>query len=413
MITTYRRVLGQPGALAFSSSGLVARLPISMVTLGIVLLVSARTGSYALAGAVSASYLIANALFAVPLARLVDRLGQGRVLFPAVLVFGLSLSLMMTAVVSGWGTPVPHVFAALAGATMPQIGSCVRARWSYLLRDKRMLQTAFAIEAVADETVFIVGPALVTLLSTLVHPVAGLACAVLAAVVGTAALVAQKATEPPASRVRDGRTPLPSGPMPWLVLAPLTACSALLGALFGGAEVATVAFAEELGRKPLAGLLLAIWALGSLLAGLAVGVAHLDVSQPARFRWGLLTLGLLMTPLPFVDSLLLMGVLLFLAGMAISPTLIASVAWVEETVPASRITEGIAITTTGLAAGVAPGAALVGVMVDRYGASASYWVPAVAGLLGAAFAFTAWPWQRRRQQQEPLVADPSPTGSPG
>ena len=80
MFTTYRRVLTLPGALVFSGSGLVARLPISMVSLGIVLLVSTRTGSYSLAGTVAAAYLIANALFAVPQARLIDRLGQSRVL---------------------------------------------------------------------------------------------------------------------------------------------------------------------------------------------------------------------------------------------------------------------------------------------------------------------------------------------
>ncbi|QNN52987.1 MFS transporter [Nocardioides mesophilus] len=407
MISTYRRALGLPGALAFSASGLVARLPISMVTLGIVLLVSTRTGSYSLAGSVSAAYLVPNAVCAVPLARLVDRRGQSRVLLPAVLVFGLGLSLMMTAVELGWPTPVPHLFAAVSGAAMPQIGSCVRARWSRIVPDKRLLQTAFAIEAVADETVFIVGPALVTLLATLLHPLAGLGCAVVAALAGTAALVAQKATEPPPSGAGHGGRQ--AGPIGWWVIGPLTACAFTLGILFGGAEVATVAFAEELGRKPLSGFLLGVWALGSLLAGLVVGAVRLRAGSAARFRWGLLSLALLMTPLPFVQSLWLMTVLLFLAGFAISPTLIASVAWVEETVPSSRITEGIAITTTGLAAGVAPGAAVVGVVIDAYGASVSYWVPAAAGFVGAAVAFTAWPWQRGRTAARPVA----PSGSPG
>ncbi len=409
MISSYRRALGLPGALAFSVSGLVARLPISMVTLGIVLLVSTRSGSYSLAGSVSAAYLVANAVFAVPLARLVDRRGQSRVLLPAILLFGTGLSLMMTAVELGWPVPVPHVCAAVAGASMPQIGSCVRARWSRIVPEKRLLITAFAIEAVADETVFIVGPALVTLLSTVVHPLAGLVSAVVAAVAGTVALVAQRSTEPPPSGARRGDRS--AGPMRWAVIGPLTACSFMLGMLFGGAEVATVAFAEELGRKPLSGALLAAWALGSLLSGLIVGMVSLRASNPTRFRWGLLGLALLMTPLPFVGSLAVMAVMLFLAGFAISPTLISSVAWVEETVPPARITEGIAVTTTGLAAGVAPGAAVVGVVVDAYGAAASYWVPAAAGLVGAAIAFTAWRFQRLPAATAEAPA--APTGSPG
>ena len=194
MLTTYRRVLGLPGALVFSMSGLVARLPISMISLGIVLLVSTRTGSYGLAGTVSAAFLIANALVAVLQARLVDRLGQSRVLPVATAVFVAGLLGMMAAVEVDAPPPWPHLLAAVAGAGMPQIGSCVRARWAYVVPDKLLLQTAFAFEAVADETVFIVGPALVTVLATTVHPLAGLGAALVAAIAGTSVLVAQKRT---------------------------------------------------------------------------------------------------------------------------------------------------------------------------------------------------------------------------
>jgi MFS family permease len=384
MLTTYRRVLTLPGALAFSMSGLVARLPISMVSLGIVLLVSTRTGSYTLAGAVSASYLIANAAFAILQARLVDRHGQSRVLPWTIGAFAVGLAAMMLAVEAGWPTPWPHLCAAVSGAALPQIGSCMRARWSHLIGDRRRLQTAFAFEAVVDETVFMVGPTLVTLLATAVHPLAGLGTAIVAGVAGTAVLLSQRRTEPPPVVFGSAHG---HGAMGWSVLAPLTACAFAMGTLFGGAEVATVAFSEELGAKAASGVLLAIWALGSLLSGLVTGAVSLKASNPARFRWGLLTLALLMTPLPFVQGFVLLGLFLFLAGFAISPTLIASVAWIEETVPAGRITEGITIVTTGLAAGVAPGAAVVGFVVDRHGASASYWVPAIAGLAGAAVAF--------------------------
>ena len=93
---------------------------------------------------------------------------------------------MMAAVEAGWPTPWPHLFAAVAGAGLPQIGSSIRARWSYLVSDKGDLHTAFAFESVVDEVVFIVGPALVTTLATIVHPLAGLVSAVIATVVGTA-----------------------------------------------------------------------------------------------------------------------------------------------------------------------------------------------------------------------------------
>jgi MFS family permease len=383
MLSTYRRVLGLPGALAFSMSGLVARLPISMVSLGIVILVSARTGSYALAGTVSASFLITNAVCAVLQARLIDRRGQSRVLPYSVGVFAVGLALMMAAVELTLAAPWPHLCAAVSGAAMPQIGSCVRARWTHLVPDKQQLQTAFAFEAVVDESVFMLGPVLVTVLATTVHPLAGLGAAIVTAVSGTAVLVSQQGTEPPLQDPdRPGQTV-----MPWPVLVPLTVCGLGMGVLFGGAEVATVAFADEAGAKGLSGLLLAVWALGSLLSGLATGAVQLRADSATRFRWGLLSMGVVMIPLPFIDSFALLTVVLFLGGFAISPTLIASAAWIEEIVPADRLTEALTVFTTGLGAGIAPGAALVGVVVDAHGASAAYWVCVAAGLSGALVAF--------------------------
>jgi predicted MFS family arabinose efflux permease len=175
--------------------------------------------------------------------------------------------------------------------------------------------------------------------------------------------------------------------MPWARLAPLVVGSSMLGVLFGGTEVATVAFAEEAGSTAAAGLLLAAWALGSLISGAISGSMVLRRSPAARYRLGMLALAVLMCPLPFVEGLWLMGGVLFLAGFAISPTLIASVSWVESLVPPDRLNEGMTLFTTGLIVGIAPGAALVGAVIDQSGASASYFVPAAAGIVGALVAF--------------------------
>jgi predicted MFS family arabinose efflux permease len=276
---------------------------------------------------------------------------------------------------------------------------------------RRMLQTAFALEAVVDEAVFMVGPTVVTLLSTALAPESGLVAAGLAGVLGSVALVAQRRTEPPPG----GRSAATGGgPMQWRVLAPLTVAMICLGMLFGGAEVATVAFSQELGTKAASGPLLAVWALGSLLSGVITGSLHVTRSPATRLRWGLLVLGLLMSPLPLVHGFGLMAVMLFLAGFAISPTLIASVSWVEETVPPGRLNEALALVSTGVGAGVAPGAAIVGVVVDHAGASASYLLPAAAGLTGALVAFAT----SRRPLSRPAPAagvppDSSPSGSTG
>jgi MFS family permease len=384
VISTYRRVLGIPGAVAFSAAGVLGRLPISMVSLGIVLLVSDHTGSYAIAGGVSAVYVAATAVGAVPLARLVDRLGQRTVLAPAMTLSCIALAMLMVAVEAGWPHPVPHVFAALSGLTMPNVGAAVRARWSYVVHDRALLDTAFAVEAVNDELVFILGPTAVTLLASAVHPLAGLAAAAVTALVGTWWLATQRRTEPRRHRDRDdAETSGVRHPMPWGSMWPLLFGSLALGVLFGGCEVAVVAFADEAGDRGLSGVLLATWALGSLLAGVAAGTMTFRRSASARYRLGIVALALLMVPLPFVEDIPVMAAVLFSAGFAISPTMIAAVSWVEAVVPRDRLTEGMTVFSTGLVAGVAPGAALVGAVVDTAGASASFWVPAGAGLLGA------------------------------
>ncbi|WP_210441042.1 MFS transporter [Nocardioides xinjiangensis] len=399
MLDSYRRVLARPGALAFSSAALVARLPISMVGLGIVLLVEARTGSYGLAGTVSAVFVLAEAAFAVLHGRWVDHYGQARVLPLAISVFGAGLALMMMAVEQDLSGPWTYVFAAVAGAALPQVGASVRTRWSHLLDDGSEKQTAFALEAVLDEVVFVVGPVLVTLLATSWHPVAGLTAALVTGVVGTFAFAAQRRTEPPAGRTA------PSGaraPMPWRLVLPLALVCLTLGALFGAAEVTTVAFAEERGERWVAGWLLAAWSLGSLVAGLVTGAVAWRSGPDARLRWGSAAMALAMAPLMFVSSIPLMAVVLLVGGLAIAPTMIGAMTMVEQGVHPSRLTEGMAILHTGIVAGVAPGASIAGFVVDHSGASAAYAVALGGGILGALGAQVA------RQPAPRADRDPAP-----
>ena len=314
MLATYRRILVVPGALLFSGAGLVARLPMSMVGLGIVLLVEAATGSYGLAGAVSATYVAAEAGFAILQGRLLDRLGQARVLVPVVLVFSTAVVLLMVSVQSDWPAVTTYLLAAVGGAALPAAGSCVRARWSYALTGRPAdLQTAFAFEAVVDESVFIAGPILVTVLATAIHPVVGLGTAVVAGLAGTTFLAAQRRTEPPA-HPRDRA--VVRGRLPWRTLGPLSVVTLALGSLFGAAEVVTVAFSEEQGNQAYAGPLLAVWALGSLLAGLVTGAIQWRTGPAGRLRLGALGMFAAMLPLPFIGSVPVMALLLLVGGFA-------------------------------------------------------------------------------------------------
>jgi MFS family permease len=382
----YRHILSVPGALRFSGSALVARLPIAMDTIGIVLLVTGVGRSYGLAGAMSAAYLLAAAALAIPQARLVDRLGQGPVLTVAAVVFAVAMTGFVVVVQSGGPEWAAFVGVVIAGSAFPQVGSCVRARWSHVLDARIDIDTAYALESSVDEVVFMTGPILVTVLATSLHPVAGLGTAIVAGTAGTLYFASQRSTAPsPTRRVRGaGREPLRLA-----VMGPVCVVGLALGTLFGAAEVSTVAFASERGLEGYAGLLLALWAAGSLIAGVITGMVTWRIGPATRLRQGSVAMFVAMVPLSLIGSMWVMGAWLFVAGFAIAPTMVASLSLVEQAVPRSRLTEGMAIVETALVAGVAPGAALAGHVIDSRGASTAYLVSLAAGLVAAGAALTA------------------------
>ena len=386
MLAPYRSVLATPGARLFSAAGFVARMPMSMVTLAIVLLVVERSGSYGKAGAISASYMLTAAVSSPLLGRLIDRWGQRRVLLPAALGFGAGLLALLLAVEQSAPTPLPHLCAAVTGAAYPPVGACVRARWTAVLPDPGRLHTAFSFEAVVDETVFMLGPVVITLLATQVSADAAMLAVAAVGVAGGLWLAALRATEPPSTGTSSPRSERP--PLRWMWLGAMVVTAACLGSLFGATEVVTVAFAEEQGHKSATGPLLAIWALGSLISGVLTGVRAVRATPLRRYQWGATAMAAAMVPLPFVDNLLLMGVVLFLGGFSISPTLVATMSLVESGVPAARLTEGITWISTGIGFGIAPGAAIAGRLIDEFGASTAYAVPVASGLLAATVAWS-------------------------
>jgi MFS family permease len=376
----YREVLSDRQAVAFSLAGFVARLPMSMTGIGIVLLVSLTTGSFGLAGLLTAAGTVTGAVVAPLWGRATDRVGQARVLLLAVVINTLSVALLVTAVELAWPLAVSLVAAIGVGAGFTLAGSAVRARWTLRLNDSPLLNTAFALEAMLDEVVFIVGPVLVTFLATALHPALGVSVSAVIGLIGAIALAVQRSSQPPIRPTsREGNAG--SSRLPWRVLLPVAIASAALGMVFGGMEVNVVAFAKEAGVLGYAGLILMAWAFGSLVAGAVSGAITWRASPAKRFRVGASLLALSLLPLPFVGHPVVLALLLTLSGIAIAPTLIASVAVTQSSVDQNRLTEALAWISTGMAAGVAIGAATVGHVIDSLGAQAGFVAVAIAGLL--------------------------------
>lgn len=387
MLSPYRDVLSVPGARVFALSGLLARLPIAMLGIGIVLLVEAATGSYGVAGAVAAVFGVVQAVATPVVARAVDRFGQARVMRPAVAVHVVGLLLMVVAAQTGSPLWTFFATAVLMGATIGSIGALVRARWSYALagdpRATARLHTAYSLESVLDEVVFIAGPLLITVLAIQVSPSAGLLAAALAVAVGGAVLFAHRSSEPPVAggRAEVGTAVLRAPGVPVLVLA-----FVCVGGIFGSVEVLTIAFTDERGAPGAAGWVLAAFALGSLLAGVGYGAVQWQSSAGRRFVVGVLLLAVGVVPVMLVERVSLLVVVVFVAGFAISPMLISGNALVAELVAPSRLTEGLAWVSTALGVGVSAGSALSGALVDAVGAHRAFVVPVAAGALAAVVA---------------------------
>ncbi|GAA2091837.1 MFS transporter [Streptomyces albiaxialis] len=395
MPSPYREIFTAPGSRTFSAAGFFGRLPLSMTGIGIVTMISQLTGRYGLAGALSATVALSSAFFSPQISRLVDRHGQARVIRPAMLVAVTAVAGLVASARGGAPDALLFVFAAGAGC-MPSIGSMVRARWAGIYRGRpRMLHSAFAFESIVDESCFVFGPIVAIGLSTAWFPEAGPLIAAAALCVGVLWLAAQRGTEPePHPREQHGggsalRTP---------GLRVLVAAFAFTGAIFGSVDVVTVAFAEEQGHKAAASVILAVYALGSVLAGALYGLVHFTSAAASRWLLGVVAMAMSMIPLQLVGNLPSLAVALFIAGMTIAPTMVTTMALVEQLVPRAKLTEGMTWTSTGLAVGVALGSSAAGWAVDALGAERAYGVPAVAGALAALVAFLGY----RRLKPRPV-----------
>ncbi|MFC8565371.1 MFS transporter [Streptomyces sp. NPDC057245] len=374
----------------------MARLPAGMFSVSAVVMIAGTRGSYALAGAVTATGLAATALVAPWTARLVDRYGQARAALPATLVAALGSLALLLCVRSG--APAWTLFAAYAAtATTPNTGGMARARWAHLLKgDEDALHTANSFEQAMDELCFMLGPVLAAFLCTALFPEAGTLVAVVLLVTGMLLFTAQRSTEPPARPRPTSKAPLRVAGIP-----PLLAVCLATGGVFGAMEVVTIAFADAQGHRAAAGVVLALQAAGSCAAGLLYGALKPAGPAARRLPWcvaamtALLTLPLLAASLS--GSLPLLALTLLVAGMATAPTMVTTMTLVQRRTPHGRLNEGMTLAVTGLLGGIACGSAAGGWTVEHVSPAAAYAIPLTAA--ATALLLTLLPPRRAPRQE--------------
>jgi MFS family permease len=377
-------LLRVPGFARLFLASMAGRLPASALGLVLILHLRHLTGSFAAGGAVAGAYALANGVTAPVLGRLVDRRGQGPVLISAALV---SAAAIVAAALLPHGVAIAPAIAlaALAGATFPPLGPCLRTLWPAMLGDDPgRMHAAFSLEAAALEATYIVGPVVIAgALGAWSTPAAMLACAalLLGGVLAFCAHAVSRAWRP----THAGQGLGAAGALHSSGVRTLMVVFALLGATFGSIEIAVPVAAEAAGHAGAAGLLLGVWGLGSLLGGLAAaraGAAHDPVARLtallAVLAGGHLLLTIPLGPLP-------LAALLLAAGLALSPAIAAAYAMVEGLAPPGTVTEAYTWLSTGIAAGLAAGAALSGALAQAHGAGAAFAAAGAACAAGAAY----------------------------
>jgi len=378
MLNKYRIAFSDPRARAFSFAGFIARMPISMVGIGILMYVETARGNYTLAGSVSALGAIAAAAGGPITSRLTDRFGQHRILpWQIVIVVSAAVALILT-IPSDLPAIWIFVFAIISGFCSPSIGALVRARWTALLVSGPVLITAFSVESMIDEIIFVIGPSIAAFTSVNIHPAAPQSIAVVFLLVGGIWLISMRDTEPPINlhQVKHGKPVVFKNGLLWLVFVHF-----LAGVFFGSIETTMIAFSDFAGVPVAAGFLLALWSIGSLIGGIYYGASDFKLPLPNQ----LVLISLILIPpaavVPFVDSLFWLGVVAVIAGFGIAPLLISAASIAQQRAGAGRTTEAIASMYSGIAVGFAFAAASAGWLIDNHGTS---WAFSIG--LGAAMA---------------------------
>ncbi len=393
-IARYRALLQRPSVPALFGWAIVARLPIGMTGLALVLLVRSTGAGYGEAGIVAAAYTAAVAVGAPYAGRQVDRRGAVPALRLRLVVFPGLLALL--AVLGAVDAPLGllAVAAAAAGMTLPPVSSALRSIWPRVVGEDDA-RTAYALEAALQEVIFVGGPLIVAVLAAF-WAAAGVLGAAFFAAVGTYAFVRLGPVR--AAGPADHRHGSPLGALSSAGVRTITALALFLGLAFACVEIAVPAFAEQHGGRALAGIALAGFSGGSLVGGLAAGLRP-SSNEPRRLLLGGAVLAAVLA-LPLLStSLVAMTALLFLAGLPIAPMVAAAYGIIGRVAALGSVAEAFSWFGTAVSTGFAGGAIAGGWLIDEHG-----WRSSVG--LGVAFAVVGvalLAWQRRTLRDVPAA----------
>ncbi|MFG2880833.1 MFS transporter [Streptomyces sp. NPDC048297] len=374
MATGYLEILRARHALRLLTGTLVGRLPNATAAIALVLFVRAQGGTYSLAGALAAVYGVANAVGQPVLGRLVDVYGQPRVQLPAAVVSAFAMSVFAFSGIE----PLPSAYVAVAAAGLfaPPLEGGLRALWPSVLRREEQVHTAYAMDAIAQEVMFTVGPLLVTVCASLWSERAALLVLNAVGVLGALSVVVSGPSRAWRSAPREAH---------WLGALRSPGLLALLGAFFfvgialGSITVASVSYADGHGGDAVYGWLMAGLGLGALFGGVVYGARQWGGVPERRLRVLVALLAVCYLPLTLMPGVVAMVGLSVVSGVFLAPCIACAFIIVDRHAPGGTVTEAFSWLVTTFTVGASVGTGLAGPVVEAGGAVWGFALPGVAG----------------------------------
>lgn len=374
MAAGYGEILRARHAARLLTGTLVGRLPNATAAIALVLFVRAEGGTYSLAGALAAVYGVANAVGQPVLGRLVDLYGQPRVQLPAAVLSALA----MTAFAFSGTGPLPSAYAAVAAAGLftPPLEGGLRALWPSVLRREEQVHTAYAMDAVAQEVMFTVGPLLVTLCVSLWSERAALLVLNAVGVLGALSVVVSPPSRAWRSAPREAH---------WLGALRSSGLLVLLGAFLfvgialGSITVASMSYADAHGGDAVYGWLMAALGLGALVGGTVYGARQWSGTPERRLRVLVALLAVCYLPLTLMPGVVAMVLLTVVSGVFLAPCIACAFIIVDRHAPSGTVTEAFSWLVTTFTVGASVGTGLAGPVVEWGGAVWGFALPGAAG----------------------------------
>lgn len=442
-MSNYARLFSFEGTRAFCISGAIARLPISMMGLGIVLALNHIYNNWTIAGTMSAAYVLSQAAVTPLYAKFFDRFGQRKVGTLALSAQVVAMLSFAVATLIHVPLPILFVLAILMGVTQFAFGALVRTRWAYTLKsqsDDTLLNVAYALESGIDEIVFIFGPILAAWLATSVHPVSQLFVPVLASGLGGAWFLSLKNTQPAVIKIvqvesapkydedvqnaiseqnedvqntqnihksnnatklidrlslkqlkNKNRKKKPKNVLLYRGIIPLVVMFLVFNMSFSAFDVSVTAAMRAQGLDKLIGLQLALFACGSLVGAVIFGSHKFRGSNWSHLIvfLSLLTIGFILMNIN-LDRLVLLSIFELLSGLCVSPIFATGNLIVKDTIPEHSLTEGLSWLPTASAIGASLGSMVAGFAIDAWSSHGGMMVPWISTLVAIPIASIGW-----------------------